>query len=91
MKYGGQGAITLDVTYLPLKLKTKLTIIYSSSIDTVSLMFLEPFDWDHMTSIIFAVSHFFSYLWIFLKEKKLLLNAYYTMPVFDPPFPSGNT
>jgi hypothetical protein len=47
----------------------KLTLIYSSFIDAISLMFLEPFDWDHMTSIVFAVSHLFSYLWIFLEEK----------------------
>lgn len=34
-----------------------------------SLMFLEPFDWDYVTSITFAVSQIFSYFWIFLKGK----------------------
>lgn len=52
----------------------KLTIIDSSSADTVSLMFLESFDWNHMTSIILAVSHLFSYVWIFLERKKFLLD-----------------
>lgn len=54
------------------QIKKKLTFIDGSSTETVRLMFLELFDWDYMTSIIFAVSHLFSYLWIFLKGKVLI-------------------
>lgn len=68
MKYGGQATIDLDATYMSPN-KKKLTFIDGSSIEAVSLMFLEPFDWDYVTSITFAVSQIFSYFWIFLKGK----------------------
>lgn len=42
MKYGGQGAMEFDATYLPQNKKPMFTI--GNSIDTVSFMFLEPFD-----------------------------------------------
>lgn len=87
MKYGDYGAIDLDAPQI--KKKKQLTFIDGRSTETVSLMFLELFHWDYMTSIIFAVSHLFSYFWIFLKGK-VLIKWLLSLPVFHPPFLSRN-
>lgn len=67
--------------------KKNLTIIYSSSIDTANFMFLEPFDWDHMTSIMFVVSHVFKAIFGFFWKEKVPLKWLLSFACILPSIP----